>query len=388
MYTRIITTAIGTAATKYRALGLVGPRQSGKTTLAKLVFPQHEYISLENPDHRARAIDDPRLFLKSCTRSTILDEVQNTPLIFSYLQEILDNKKDERQFILTGSNSFQLNEKISQSLAGRIRIFEILPLLFEELPQTKRPKTLDELLVTGLYPRIYDQNLDAYEWFQGYYQTYLQKDIKTIINVSDTNQFDRFVRLCAGRIAQLGEYSSVATEVGVSQPTAVRWASVLESSFITFRLSPHFTNFNKRVIKTSKIYFYDTGLVCQLLRIRSSDQLMVHPMRGAIFENYVVAEFMKFYSSQGLQPPLYFWRDIHGHEIDLLVDRGSDFSALEIKSGSTFQDSWTKSLVWFAALQEKPHNLLVYGGDLAFEHRGMKVYTWQNIFALANSLCN
>lgn len=379
MYRRTIEEKVRKALASYRAVALVGPRQSGKTTLSKMCAETFDYISLENPDHRSRATEDPRLFLKSCKNSTIFDEIQNVPTLFSYLQEVLDDNEDQRKFILTGSNSFQLNEKISQSLAGRIRIFNILPLTLEEIPNGIRPQDLDEQMVKGFYPRIYDHNLEANEWFASYYQTYLQKDIKMILNVSDSNQFDRFVRLCAGRAGQLGEYASVANELGISQPTAVRWASVLESSFVTFRLSPHFRNFNKRIIKTPKIYFYDTGLLCQLLRINSASILETHPMRGAIFENFIVSEVAKTFFSHGQESPLYFWRDKHGHEIDLLIDLGVSLACLEIKSGSTYQKEWEKNIRWFGKLSHEKDLSLVYGGDDNFDKDNLVVLNWQKI---------
>jgi uncharacterized protein len=385
MYKRSLEKYINSDLKKYKAIALVGPRQSGKTTLAKICAKDFSYINLENPDHLARAIDDPRLFLKSCKKSTILDEIQNAPELFSYLQEILDKKTDPRKFILTGSNSFQLNEKISQSLAGRIRIFNVLPLTLQELPDSLLPNDLDDLLLKGMYPRIYDENLDANDWFADYYQTYIQKDIKQVINVADSNQFDRFVRLCAGRVAQLGDYASVASEVGVSQPTAVRWASVLESSFITFRLQPHFKNFNKKIIKSPKIYFYDSGLLCQLLRIRTPEVLLTHPLRGEIFENFIVSEALKSFKSHSLESPLYYWRDQHGHEIDLVVDKSDYFHCVEVKSGSTFQKDWLKNLRWFKKLSSSSKLALIYGGDEDFEFQEVAVSSWRNLSKLIHS---
>lgn len=379
MIDRTIEPKIIATAKQYKVIALVGPRQSGKTTLAKKAFPFHTYLSLENPDVRLRALNDPRSFLAGLTENSILDEIQNAPELFSYLQEIVDDKSDSRRFVLTGSNSFQLSEKISQSLAGRIRIFNILPLTLAELLTSRTVSSLDELLVTGLYPRIYDEHLEPTEWFESYYQTYLQKDVKEILNVSDTNQFDRFVRLCAGRVGALTDYSSVGSEVGVSQPTAVRWSSVLESSFITFRLSPHFNNFGKRLIKSPKLYFYDTGLVCQLLQIRSPSQLLNHPLRGAIFENFVVSECMKMSFNQGKQPALYFWRDQHGHEIDLVIDQGPALVPIEIKSGATFHSEWVKNLEWFDNLQPQPQSFLVYGGKEPFSYKKTQVFSWSQL---------
>jgi predicted AAA+ superfamily ATPase len=377
MFDRSLKVQILAASKNYKTLALIGPRQSGKTTLAKMAFPDHNYVSLENPDSRFRAASDPKGFLAALSSDTILDEIQNVPEIFSYLQEIIDTKSDKRQFILTGSNSFQLSNKISQSLAGRIRIFTILPLMYSEIPVALRALTLDETLLKGFYPRIYDEMLQPAEWFDSYYQTYLQKDVRQIINVSDAMQFDRFVRLCAGRVGSLADYSTIAYEVGVSQPTAVRWASVLESSFVTFRLMPHFRNFGKRIIKSPKIYFYDTGLLCQLLRIQTEDQLKLHPFRGAIFENLIVSECLKQYYNKGLTPPLYFWRDQHGHEIDLVIDSGNELIPFEIKSGATFQPDWCKNLHWFSKLQNTTKKHLIYSGDSEFEYQGITVWPWQ-----------
>ena len=379
MFKRTLEAKIIATAKQYKIVAMVGPRQSGKTTLAKKVFPNYQYLSLENPDVRLRALTDPRSFLNSLSQYSILDEIQHTPELFSYLQEIVDDKKDLRRFILTGSNSFQLNEKISQSLAGRIRIFTILPLTREELPDSGRTLSIDQLMINGCYPRVYDEELDPSEWFESYYQTYLQKDVKEIVNVADTNQFDKFVRLCAGRIANLTDYSAIGSEVGISQPTAVRWSSILESSFITFRLSPHFKNFGKRLIKSPKLYFYDTGLVCQLLRIRNIDQLVSHPLRGSIFENFVIAECMKLSFNKGESPGLYFWRDQHGHEIDLIIDKGSELIPIEIKSGATFHNDWLKNLAWFANLQSNSSDYLVYGGDETFTHNKTNVVPWSEL---------
>lgn len=380
MFLRQIKPHIVAAGKKYRAIALIGPRQSGKTTLARDVFADFDYISLENPDYRLRASTDPRLFLKSCHNSTIIDEVQNVPELFSYLQEILDDKNDTRKFILTGSNSFLLSDKISQSLAGRVRIFSILPLTYNELPDENRPSDLDQLLFTGLYPRIYDQKLDARNWLIDYYATYLQKDINMIANVQDRQQFDKFVRLCAGRVGQLGQYSSIASEVGVSQPTITRWASILESSFIIFRLAPYFKNFSKKIVKSPKLYFYDTGLLCYLLGIRSAEDLEIHSLRGQIFENYIVSELAKLQYNQAEQPNLYFWRDQHGHEVDILVDNGTSLTTIEVKSGLTFQDKWLRNLDWFEKHTKQKDKKLVYGGDKNFEYNGASVVSWKELY--------
>lgn len=379
MFERIISTKLKSYQRSYRAIALVGPRQSGKTTLARHCFPKHRYISLEDPDSRNRATEDPKGFLGSIDGNCVLDEVQYTPDLFSYLQKILDDKGDKRQFILTGSNSFQLNGKISQSLAGRVRLLNVLPLLRSEIPSELRAASVDETLRVGSYPRIFDENLEAYEWYSDYYNTYVQKDVRSLVNVADLAQFDRFVRICAGRASQLTQYSSIASEVGISQPTAVRWASILESSFLVFRLQPHFRNFNKRIIKSPKIYFYDTGLLCYLLRIQSANQLNGHPLRGAIFENWVVSEIYKHYFAQAKEPALYFWRDQHGHEVDLVLDNSDSLYPIEIKSGATFNSEWTAILDWFNELQSFKQSMVVYGGNESFSFKDSEVRAWSEL---------
>jgi predicted AAA+ superfamily ATPase len=364
---------------KYRAIALIGPRQSGKTTLARKVFSNFEYISLENPEHRARLLEDPKLFLISIKNNCILDEVQNTPVIFSYLQEILDNPNDKRIFILTGSNSFALNQKLSQSLAGRIRILTVLPFSLSEIKNYPQTENIDQLIWTGSYPAIYDRSLDPREWYADYYNTYIQKDVRSTLNISDLLQFDKFIRICAGRSGQLLNYLNMGNEVGISQPTAIRWSSVLESSYLTFRLAPHFKNFNKRIIKSPKLYFYDTGLLCFLLRIQNYEQLITHPLRGQIFENWVILEFLKMKYLSGTEPNLYFWRDQHGHEIDLLEDMGDILMPIEIKSGSTFSSDWLNNLEWFNNLQKQKESILIYGGLDNFLIRDTQVRSWQNL---------
>lgn len=379
MFNRKIQNTLNELSSSIRAIALLGPRQSGKTTLSKIQFPEHQYFSLENPNIQSRVLEDPIGFLKSISGNCILDEVQNTPELLSYLQEILDNKNDKRQFVITGSNSFQLNQNISQSLAGRIRIFTILPFSRSEIPDNLQQKELDTALWTGSYPRIYDEGLPAQDWLADYYNTYVQKDVRTLLNVSDLTQFDRFIRVCAGRCGRLSEFSSIASEVGISQPTAVRWAGILEASFILFRLQPHFKNFNKRIIKSPKLYFYDTGLLCFLLRIQSPEQLSTHPLRGEIFENWVISEYFKLYFSQGKEPALYFWRDQHGHEVDLVIDTSTHLFPIEIKSSASFNPDWGQNLTWFNKLQNFNDSMVVYGGDESFKFKEMEVKSWKSV---------
>ncbi len=380
MYKRIIEDYIQDIKNKYRAITLTGPRQSGKTTLAKKLFPKYQYVSLENPDNRHRIELDPKGFLNSLKTSTILDEVQKFPDLLSYLQEILDDKKDSRQFILTGSNSLLLSEKMSQSLAGRSRILTILPLQMEELPQKERPKSIDSAMWKGFYPRIYDEQLNPRDWLADYYATYIEKDVRTLLKVDNLNLFDRFIRLVAGRTGQLVNYSSLSNDVGVSQPTADSWMSVLQASYILFTLQPHFKNFSKRIIKSPKIYFYDTGLLCYLLRIENEEQLFSHPQRGHIFENWVISYYLKKYFNEGKEAPLYFWRDQHGHEVDLVIDKSNGLDLIEIKSSQTFNNEFLKNLKWLGKVQKKPGGTVIYGGEETFQLQEVfRVQSWNDL---------
>lgn len=376
MFTRIITPVFEKALKKYTAITLIGPRQSGKTTLAKSVGANFEYYSLENPEHRRRSIEDPNGFFSSIKKNVIIDEVQRNPELLSYLQEILDDQKDHRKFILTGSNSLLLSDKVSQSLAGRSRILHILPLLRKEIPISLRSENIYETLFKGAYPRIFNENLEAHEWYGDYVQTYLEKDVRSLINIDNMAQFDRFLRLTASRAGQLTNFSSLGSDLGVSTPTAQKWFSVLQASYITFTLNPHFNNFGKRITKASKIYFFDTGLLCYLLRIQSPDQLLTHPLAGAIFENWVVTEYYKYYLSGGKEAPIYFWRDQHGHEIDLLLDKSSFLFPIEIKLSQTFQSEFVENIFWFNKLQEQDQGQLIYGGNKSFNYQNLDVISW------------
>ena len=274
----------------------------------------------ESPDVRDRFYYDPRGFLFGIKDNAVFDEVQKVPELLSYLQEILDNPDDFRKFILTGSNNLQISNKISQTLAGRTKILKLLPLARDEIAIEDRKPDIDTSILHGSYPRIYNEKLDPSDWLGDYLQTYVEKDIRDTINITDLRSFDSFIRLLAGRAGQVMSFSSLAEEAGITQPTAKKWISALETTFICYTLRPHFKNFNKRITKAPKVYFHDTGLLCYLLRIKSTDQLSLHPLRGAIFENWVISEIMKHYSNTGQEEPLYFWRDQHGHEIDLVID--------------------------------------------------------------------
>jgi hypothetical protein len=385
-------------ARQYPVVTLTGPRQSGKTTLVQAVFPGHRYASLEDPDVREYALEDPRGFLGQFTGGVVLDEVQRVPALFSYIQTIVDREDRPGRFILSGSQNFLLLRSISQSLAGRSAILHLLPFslreltgrkpfsleaLGRELPRSRResPPDLMETLFRGFYPRIHDKDLDPATWYSGYYQTYVERDVREIVNVGDLEAFGRFVRLCAGRNGQLLSLSSLANDCGITHTTAGRWISILEASFLVHLLRPYHANFGKRLIKSPKLYFLDTGLLCYLLRIQSPEDLRLHASRGPIFESFVISELIKSFLHQGKEPDLYFWRDSTGHEIDAVVDQGSERVAVEIKSGETVAADFFAGIDFWRKLVGNPEApaALVTGGDRSYRRRGVQVYSWMEL---------
>jgi len=379
MYKRQLEVKIRGLSKRYRCITLVGPRQSGKTTLSRKLFPNYQYFSFESPDILDIFSLDPRGFLKAIKKNAIFDEVQKVPKLLSYLQEILDDKKDSRKFILTGSNNLKLSHNVSQTLAGRTKILQLLPLQRDEIPTKHRQKTLEASIFFGGYPRIYDEKLDPTDWLGDYFQTYVERDIRDTINIVDLNRFNQFIRLLGGRVGQLMSFSSLGNDAGVTQPTAKSWFSALQSTYICFSLEPHFRNFNKRMTKAPKIYFYDTGLLCYLLRIKNSDQLSVHPLKGQIFENWVIAEYMKYFLNLGIEAPLYFWRDQHGHEVDLVIDQGTHLDLIEIKSGNTFQKDFVKNMTWLNKLQNRSGGKCIYGGSKKYTVQNIDIEPWDQI---------
>lgn len=380
MYSRFLTNKILQQLELSKCITLIGPRQSGKTTLCKEVFNDYEYFTFESPDVVDIFDADPRGFLKNILGNAVFDEVQKTPKLLSYLQEILDDKKDRRKFILTGSNNLMLSKNISQTLAGRTLIFQLLPFQQEEIPKKYRRKTMNETLFYGSYPRIYDEKLDPTDWLGSYFQTYVERDIRDTINIINLRQFNQYIRLLAGRVGQVMSFSSLGNDAGVTQPTAKSWFSALETTYICFRLEPHFKNFNKRITKAPKIYFYDTGLLCYLLRIKNPQQLNYHPLKGHIFENWVISEYMKHYYNQGKEAPLYFWRDQHGHEVDLVIDEGTHLNLIEIKSGQTFAKDFLKNIKWLNKLQDRADGTCIYGGDKTIKIHGTIIKPWYRLF--------
>ncbi len=366
----------------YPVLAITGPRQSGKTTLVRKSFSDHPYVSLENPAQREFAQGDPEGFLAKYAGGAILDEAQRCPELFSWLQGIVDERRRPAHFILTGSQQFGLMTGITQSLAGRVATLELLPFSAGELRGAGRlPATLDETLFTGGYPPIHDRRLDPAVWFANYVQTYIERDVRQLINIRDLGQFQRFLRLCAGRCGQLLNLSALGNEAGVSHNTAREWISVLEASFIVHRLPPHHRNFGKRLVKTPKLYFHDTGLAAWLLGIERPEQIATHPLRGALFENWVVGEFLKHRLNTARPSNLSFWRDRSGNEVDLLIEEDNRLRAVEIKSGATIFDEMMKGLDRWRGVAggSAGGEMLVYGGEEAQRRRGIDVLPWKGL---------
>ena len=362
--TRSASTKIKKLATQFKIIAVTGPRQSGKTTLVKDLFKKKPYVSLENPDTRRFAIEDPRGFLGQYKMGAILDEVQRTPELFSYLQEITDNKKGPGQFILTGSNNFLLQQNIAQSLAGRVAYLNLLPFSIAELyPDGEAIPGENNIMFNGLYPPVYDQHIPPQDWFPNYIRTYVDRDVRQIKNITDLIVFERFMRLLAGRTGQELNLTSLSVEAGVDMKTIQSWVGILESSFIIYLLKPHYKNFNKTIVKRPKVYFYDTGLVCSLLGILSEDQLTNHPIRGSLFECLAVTELVKKRTNAGSPVNLYYWRDKTGHEVDIIIDNGETLVPVEIKAGKTITNEFFKNLLYWNALSGMKKGYLIYTGD-------------------------
>jgi len=356
------------AAREYPVVTIIGPRQSGKTTVAKMCFPDYDYCSLEDPDIRHFALNDPRGFLNNYSSKVIFDEIQRVPELLSYIQGIVDQEDEKGRFILTGSHQLSLRAEISQSLAGRTALLTLLPLSIAEVSQCIKLKSKDEFLFRGFFPRVYNNKLNPTKAYASYYKTYVERDVRQLINLKNMNLFEKFLKLLAGRVGQVVNLNSLSNDVGVSGATLKEWLSVLEASFIIFKLEPYFENFGKRVIKSSKIYFTDTGLLAYLLDIDSVKTMSRDPLVGSVFENMVILEALKARLNQGLSPNLYFFRDSNGFEIDLLFKQGSNLIPVEIKSSSTFHQEFSKGIGKFLSLTELAlSGYVIYSGDLPFK---------------------
>ncbi len=378
MINREITTKAHQLAAKFPILAIIGPRQSGKTTFVKSAFSGMDYLNLEEPDVRLFAQKDPLGFLSSHSGGLIIDEAQRVPELFSYIQTFSDSSKKRGQFIITGSQNFLLHEKISQTLAGRVSILNLLPFNFSELSIAGAEKDFSEYIYRGFYPPIYDRKIEPTDWYPNYIRTYVERDVRQLKNISDLNSFTLFIKLCAGRIGQLLNISSLAVESGISVNTAKSWLSILESSFVICPLQPHHQNFNKRLVKMPKIYFYDTGLACSLLGITNSQQVKMHHQLGSLFENLIITEFLKSRFNKGLSSNIYFWRDKLGREIDCLIDDGLDRAIIEIKGGMTITDDYFKGLNYYKELSGKRDlkSFVIYGGDKSRTFLTHEIIPW------------
>ena len=382
MISRAAQKALLRMAEGFPIVAITGPRQSGKTTLAKLTFPQKPYLSLEDPDVRSTAESDPRGLLAGFPNGAILDEAQRAPQLFSYLQTKVDEQIIPGMFVLTGSQQFGLLSGITQSLAGRVGLIHLLPFAASELSAAGQlPESLEELLVRGLYPPLYDRKILPSDWFSGYVATYVERDARQLINVRNLSVFQRFVKMCAARTGQILNLSSLASDCGITHNTAASWISVMEASYLIYLLRPHHRNFNKRLIKAPKLYFLDVGLAAWLMGIHTPEQIRFHAQRGAIFETFVVTEFLKSRFNQGLPSNLFYWRDSKGLEIDLILEAGEKLNAIEIKSGQTIVPDFFSSLkLWGKLARQKDFPAwLIYGGDKALTNENISIVPWKNI---------
>ena len=382
MIARDLTSKLKELVSKYPVVTLTGPRQSGKSTLLKATFPDYEYVSLEDPDMRLFAQSDPRGFLATYTDKAIVDEVQRVPDLFSYIQTHVDKAGSEGIFLLAGSNNFLLMESIGQSLAGRTAILKLLPFSHKEMKEANiLPHSIDEEIFNGGYPRLYSKDITPTDFYPFYIQTYVERDVRLMKNIDDLSKFIRFIKLCAGRIGQLLNLSSLGNDCGISTSTAQSWLSILEASYIVYLLKPDHNNYSKRLIKTPKLYFYDTGLACSLLEIKNAEQVASHFLRGGLFENMVINEFIKDALNKGEEPELTFWRDKTGNEVDLLRKVGDKQYAYEIKSGATFSQDYFKGISIWAKLSgaNSSQCKAIYAGNKNLKASIGEVVAWESL---------
>jgi len=370
-----------TLARGFPVVAFTGPRQSGKTTLARALFPERAYVALEDPVDREFALRDPRGFLARFPEGAVIDEAQRCPDLLSYLQGLVDARRRMGDFILTGSQQFGLLSGISQSLAGRVGLVQLLPFSLAELRVAGRmPQSLDAVLWQGGFPPLYDRELLPHLWFPNYVATYVERDVRQLLAVRDIDLFQRFVKLCAARTGQLLNLSSLAVDCGISHTAAREWLAVLEASYLVMRLPPYFRNFGKRLVKTPKLYFLDVGLAAWLLGIRDADTLNTHALRGALFETWVVTELVKERFNAGQPADLYFWRDNIGHEVDVVFESQGRLQTVEIKSGATFVTEWLAGVRKWVAIagDDALPPRIVYGGDDSYVREGVQVQSWRS----------
>jgi predicted AAA+ superfamily ATPase len=386
MIHRELSSSILRLSQKMPVIVITGPRQSGKTTLVKSLFPKYVYYNLEFPDIRMLAENDPRGFLQNFQNGIIIDEIQHVPILLSYIQGLADESGLLGKFIITGSQNLNLLESVSQSLAGRAAVFTLLPLSISELSDGPYFHSDNHLhhIYNGWYPAVYDRELLPNEWLQSYIQTYVERDVRQIVNVKDLSKFQLFVRLCAGRIGQLINFNQLSGEVGVDGKTIKKWLSVLETGYIIFLLYPYHKNYNKRLVKTPKLYFYDVGLACQLLDLKSEEQVFHHFARGPLFENMIIADIKKTFFHAGENRSIYFWRDNVGNEIDCMFESGDDLHVYEIKSSQTFHPKFISGLDYFKKISaiKQLQRSVVYAGNKTHTYNDVNIYSWSDSYGL------
>ena len=373
---RTIEKVLQRLAGQYPVITMTGPRQSGKTTLCRTAFAYKPYVNLEAPDIRQFARDDPRGFLSQYPDGAVLDEIQRAPDLVSYIQPLVDEDQREGRFIMTGSQQFEVSDTVNQSLAGRTALVKLLPFSLEELQSAIKLPDIDSLILHGFYPRIWDKQLDPTQALGDYFETYIERDLRQLATIKDLNLFERFIRLCAGRIGQLVNLSSLANDAGVSHTTAGNWISILEASYILFLLPPYHRNISKRLVKSPKLYFYDVGLAAFLLGIENARQISRDPLRGNLFENMVIVEALKSRLHQGKRSNLYFYRDSKGNEVDLLFANGPEIFPIEIKAGMTITREYFKGLNHIVRVfpNDIPRGMgLVYAGGQPQRRTGISV---------------
>jgi len=386
MIVRVASSKIKYLAKKFPAVGLLGPRQSGKTTLAKELFPKKPYISFENQDNILLATKDPRAFLNQYKTGAIFDEIQRVPQLLSYLQGVIDDQPNKvGLFIITGSQNLLLLESVSQTLAGRIAFIHLLPFSFTELEASKYgPISLNKLILNGGYPRLYDKKIKPVDYYPNYLLTYVERDVRQIKNITNLAMFQRFLKVCASRVGQEVNYTSIGNDTGVDQKTILSWFGILEASFIAFRLQPFYNNLGKRLTQMPKLYFYDTGLCCSLLEFETESHVNTHPLRGALFENLIILELLKTRFNNGQRSNLFYWRDRTGNEIDVLLDQSGQVVPIEIKTAATFTTDFVKGINYWKKINPEVRNAYVVytGKNNALENT--QILNWKDIDAIKN----
>lgn len=381
---RALADRVREASLEFPVVAIMGPRQSGKTTLAQIEFSGHKYVSLEDHDIRTLALADPRKFLTDYPTEfgLILDEIQHAPDLLSYMQTIVDREKKNGYFIVTGSQNFLVDQAITQTLAGRMAVFTLLPLSISELESASLlPEKIETIVYKGSYPKAHAENVSVERLYNNYIRLYVERDVRQIKNVADLNTFQKFMRLCAGRIGQVVNLTSLGNDCGINHSTAKAWISLLEASYVIFLLHPYYKNFGKRLIKAPKIYFIDTGIACSLLKIRSGEELSDHYLRGGLVESFVIGDLLKQQYNLEQQPSLYFWRDQTGHELDCVIDESQYPVPVEIKAGKTVVSDFFKELIYWQNTIDTPQapRYLIYGGSENQNWPHAQVLSWKSM---------